>query len=54
MVERTWLEQEEPVQDSGQAGGGKKDEVTGRLPGNPPTLEKRCGQHQMRAKGSEI
>lgn len=34
--------------------GGKKDEVMGRLSGNTPTLEKRCGQHQIMTKGSEM
>lgn len=53
-MERTWLEQDTPVQDSGEAGGGKKDEVTGRLSGNPPTLEKRCGQHQIRPKAAKM
>lgn len=34
--------------------GGKKDEVMGILSGNTSTLEKRCGQHQLMAKGSEM
>lgn len=34
--------------------GEKKDEVIGRLSGNTPALEKRCGQHQIMAKGSEM
>lgn len=39
------------MQDSGQGGGDKKDEVTGRLSGNPPSLGKEMWTASGRGQG---